>query len=143
MKNLCSSKYAQETAEQEVNLLQQKINYYNSPAQSFESSTLAQVTLIDSIQNATIRQQLFNRYKETTEKFKAKMFALYMKTAEDQRDEFNQKYEADVKKMWSDRRSFPENEKIPLIMIELIEQRCKKISERIKCIYKFKVQSMH
>ena len=41
--------------------------------------------------------------------------------------------------MWSVRRSSPDHEKTPLIMVNLIEQRYNKISERIQCIYKFKV----
>ncbi len=44
--------------------------------------------------------------------------------------------------MWNAYHSSVDNEKIPTIMIDLINLRCEKISERIKCIYKFKTQSI-
>jgi len=143
MKQLCCSKYEQEITEQEFHLVQQKITYYNASCQSFECSPIYQLTLIDSIQNPDIRQQFIERYKETSERARNAILNLYMKAAEEQRDEYRKKFDANMKKMWSDRHSSSVNEKIPLIMINLIEQRYKKISERIQCIYKFKtVQSI-
>jgi hypothetical protein len=141
MKEICQSKYEQETTEQEYHLLKQQMNYYNSSSQSFECSPIAQSTLIDSIQNPIVRQQLFQQYKDIAVQSKANLFHLYMKSAEEQREEYKKKYDDNVKKMWSDYRSRDEKQKMPWMMIELIRQRCQKIGERIQCIYKFKAQS--
>ncbi|CAF2107397.1 unnamed protein product, partial [Rotaria magnacalcarata] len=40
MKQICQSKYEQETSEREYEFLKQQITYYNLPSQSFESSTI-------------------------------------------------------------------------------------------------------
>jgi hypothetical protein len=141
MKQLCQSKYEHEITEQEYHLLKQQINYYNSPSQSFTCSPIAQSTLIASIQNADIRQQLFNQYKEIPVQSRVAFFNLNLETAEEQREEYQKKYEDNVKKMWSNYYSLDDNQKMPWIMIQLINQRCHKIGERIKHIYKFKTQS--
>ncbi|CAF2938118.1 unnamed protein product [Rotaria sp. Silwood2] len=110
--------------------------YYNSSSQSFENSTIAQSSLIDSIKNSEIRRQLFNQYKDIAVQSKALLFNFYLKTVEEQRNEYKKKYDIEVKKMWSDRRALSNNEQISMIMIDLINERCNKISERIQYIYK-------
>ncbi|CAF3964074.1 unnamed protein product [Rotaria sp. Silwood1] len=142
MKQLCCSKYEQELTKQEFDLLQQKINYYNSPCQSFECSSICQSELIDSIQDSNIRQELFNQYKEIAKQSRLDMFNLYLKSAKIQMDECKKKFDTDMKKLWYDRRSSCDNEKISPFMIDLIEQRCNKIGDRIQCTYIFKAKSI-
>ncbi|CAF1678616.1 unnamed protein product [Rotaria magnacalcarata] len=139
-KELCRSKYEQETTEQEFHFLKQQMTYYNSPSQSFENSNIAQSTVIDSIKNSEIRRQLFNQYKDIAIQSKALLFNFYLKTVEEQKNEYKKNYDMEVKKMWSDRHSLNNNEQISMIMIDLINERCNKISERIQCIYKYKVR---
>ncbi|CAF4131232.1 unnamed protein product, partial [Adineta steineri] len=91
MKKICQSKYEQETAEQEYNFLKQQIDYYNSPSQSFQHLPLAQAAGIETIQNAEIRQQLLNQYKEVTLQVRDNLFPLYLTTAADQKEEFKKK----------------------------------------------------
>ena len=141
MKELCQSKYEQETTEQEVNFLKQQINYYNSSSQSFQSSPIAQDPLINSLQNTEIEQELFQQYRKITEESRANIFALYLNTAEEQREEYKKKHEMNQKQMWDAYHSTSENEKITARMLDLMHQRSMKISERINCIYKFKIQS--
>jgi hypothetical protein len=140
MKELGQSKYEQETTEQEVNFLKQQITYYNSSSQSFERSPIAHDPLINSIQNPDIRQQLIQQYTEIAQLSRANIFTLYMKTAEEQQEDYKKKHDTNVKKMWNAYHSSSDNEKISPKMLDLIHQRCMKISERIKCIYKFKYQ---
>ncbi|CAM4969512.1 unnamed protein product [Rotaria socialis] len=130
-KQLCHSKYEQEMTEQEFNFLQQQIIYYKSPSQSFENSPIAQSRLINSIQNSELQQQLFNQYKQIAVQSKALLLDFYIKTAEEQRNEYRKKYNEDVKKMWSDHRTLPDNENISLPMLDLINERCKKIDKLI------------
>jgi len=142
VKQICQSKYTQETTEQEYHLLKQQITYYNSSNQSFECSPISHSSLMDHIEDPEIRQQLFKQYKEVAVQSRATLFAIYLESAEDQRKEYKKKYEADMKKMFSSRHSLNETEQISTIMIHLIDERCNKISERIKYLYKFKAQSI-
>ncbi|CAF3964179.1 unnamed protein product [Rotaria sp. Silwood1] len=142
MKQLCCSKYEQELTKQEFDLLQQKINYYNSPCQSFECSSISQSELIDSIQDPNIRQNLFNQYKKIAEQSRQDMFNLYLKSAKIQMDECKKKFDADMKKLWYDRRSTADNKEISPLMINLIEQRCNIIADRIRCTYVVKAKSI-
>ena len=142
MKQICQSKYEQETAEQEYQLLNQQITNHYLPSQSFENSPIAQSLNIDSISNVNLRQQLFNQYKEIAEQSRAKLSHVYMKSAQAQREEYKKKHEDNIQKMWSDYKSLNGNQKLSSAMIQLIDQCCDKIGERIKCIYKFKAQAI-
>ncbi|CAF4185815.1 unnamed protein product [Rotaria sordida] len=142
MKQLCCSKYEQELTKQEFDLLQQQINYYNSPCQSFECSSISQSELINSIQDPNIRQELFNQYQKIAEQSRLDMFNLYLKSAKIQMDECKKKFDADMKKLWHDQRSSFDNGKLSPVMINLIEQRCNKIGDRIRCTYVFKAKSI-
>jgi hypothetical protein len=142
MKQICQRKYEQEITEQEYHLLKLQIAYYNLPSQSFDSSSISHSLLIDSIQNTTVQQALFKQFKNIAEQSKATLFNVYMKSAEDQREEYKKKYEADVKKICaSSQHLLDDKEKLSPTMLQLINERCTKISERIKSIYKFKAQS--
>ena len=143
MKELCQSKYEEETAEQEFLLLKQQINYYNSPAQSFERSRIGHDPLINSISNPVIRQQLLQQYKEIAVQTRANIFTLYLKSAEEQRKEYKQKHRTNYEQMQAAYHSSNDNEKISSQMLDLINRRYQKISERIQCIYKFKSQSIN
>jgi len=147
MKELCQSRYEQEAAEQEYQLLLQQMAYHNLPNKSFENSSLAQsLTILDSIQDINLRQQLFNQFKEVAVQGRAKILDLSMKSAKTQREEYKKKHENNIQKMFSNYRSTNNNnhdKNLSLIMLELIEQRCDKIGERIECMYKFKGQRIH
>ncbi|CAF4845969.1 unnamed protein product, partial [Rotaria magnacalcarata] len=64
MKQICQSKYEQETSEREYEFLKQQITYYNLPSQSFECSTISRYPLVDSIQNLTVQEALKKQFKE-------------------------------------------------------------------------------
>lgn len=142
MKGLCCSKYEQETTEQEYNLLRLQIAYHNSPEQSFECSPISHYAAIDSILDLDMRHQLTENCQDIAEQSRLKMFDLYLKAAEEERTTYKRKYEAAEKKMWMGRRMASDDKKIPTIMINLIEQRCSKMSDRLKCIYQYKAQSV-
>ncbi|CAF4122546.1 unnamed protein product [Adineta steineri] len=132
LKEICQTKYAQEMAEQESRLIKQQMNYSNLPNQS---------TLIDSIQSIDIRQQLFNEYKEIAVQSRANLFHVYMKSIEDERQEYRKKFEDQMEKIQPIHELTDDNNpKLSPIMIQLIDQRCQKITERLKCIYRFKAQ---
>ncbi|CAF4231825.1 unnamed protein product [Rotaria magnacalcarata] len=140
MKQLCHSMYKKETTEQEVHLIQQQINYYNLSDQSFEDSSLLQSTSIHSIENSLIRQHLLNQYKDIIAQSKTFFLNVRMTIAEEQQDKYKEIHDLEIKKMWLDRHIMNHQEKLPLIMIDLINECCHKIHECIQCIYKFKIQ---
>ncbi|CAF4347548.1 unnamed protein product [Rotaria magnacalcarata] len=140
--SLKTTKYEQETSEQEYEFLKQQIAYYNLPSQSFESSTISHHPFIDSIQNLTIREALMKQFKEVAIQSRITLFNMYLKSAEDQREEYQKKHEANVKKMEASQHTLNKNEKLSSALVQLINERCNKISERIGSIYKFKSESI-
>ncbi|CAF2053407.1 unnamed protein product [Rotaria magnacalcarata] len=142
MIHICQSKYEQETSEQEYEFLKQKIAYYNLPSQSFECSTISRYPLVDSIQNLTVQEALKKQFKEVAMQSRITLFNMYLKSAEDQREEYKKKHEANVTKMDASQYTLTKNEKLSSTFVQLINERCNKISERIRCIYKFKSESI-
>ncbi|CAF1320918.1 unnamed protein product [Rotaria magnacalcarata] len=141
MKQICQSKYEQETSEQEYEFLKKKIAYYNLPSQSFECSTISRYPLVDSIQNLTVQEALKKQFKEVAMQSRITLFNMYLKSAEDQREEYKKKYEANVTKMDASQYTLTKNEKLSSTLVQLINERCNKISERIQSIYKFKLEN--
>lgn len=137
MKKICQSNYERETSEQEYRFVQQQIQWYNSPIGSFQFSPIAHSPLIDSVDDRHVRQELFKQYKDIAEQSRVALFNVYLKSTEDQRKDYKEIYENDFKKMISNN-----HEKLTPTMVQLISERCHKISERIHCIYQFKVQSL-
>lgn len=138
MKEICQSEYEKETTKQELNFLKQQITYYNLPSQSFQCSSIAHSSLIDSIENPILRQELFGEFEQIANQSRTTLFNVYLKSAEDQKQEHKTKHETNVMKMSS---VDDHTRKIPQIIVQLINQRCQKINERIQCIYRFKIES--
>ncbi|CAF1927927.1 unnamed protein product [Rotaria magnacalcarata] len=141
MIRICQSKYEKETSEQEYEFLKQQIAYYNLPSQSFECSTISHHPSIDSIQNLTVQEALMKEFKEVAVQSRITLFNMYLKSAEDQREEYKKKHETNVKKMDASQHTLNNNEKLSSTFVQLINERCNKINERIQCIYKPKRQS--
>ena len=142
MAEICQSQYEQETSEQEYVFLKQQIAFYNLPSQSFECSKIFQHLPIDSIQDLTVREALMKQLKEVAIQSRNSLFNIYLESAEDQREEYKTKHEANVKKMDASQHTLNNNEKLSSTFIQLIHERCNKICERIQCIYKYKRQSL-
>ncbi|CAF3695481.1 unnamed protein product [Rotaria socialis] len=141
MTQICRNQYEQETSEQEYELLKQKIAYYNLPSQSFECSTISHHPCIDSIQNLTVREALMKQFKDVAIQSRITLFNMYLKSAEDQREEYKKKHEVNIKKMDASQHTLNNNEKLSSTLVQLINERCNKISQRIQYIYKHKRES--
>jgi hypothetical protein len=142
MKQICKSKYKQETTAQEYQLLNQQIAFNNLPGQSFENSSVAQSSSLNLVEDINFRQYLFNQFKETAIRGRAEICDLYLISAKTERKEYQKKYEDNIQKMNFNCQSLKDNEKLSLIMVHLVKQRCDNIGERIQCLYKFKAQSV-
>ncbi|CAF2015042.1 unnamed protein product [Rotaria magnacalcarata] len=141
MKQICQSKYEQETSEQEYEFLKQQIAYYSLPSQSLACSNIFHSPLFNSIQNIPLREELIQKCKDAAEQGRNNLFNIYLKSAEDQRQEYKKKHEANIKKMDASQHTLNNNEKLSSTLVQLINERCNKISQRIQCIYKYKRES--
>ncbi|CAF4583494.1 unnamed protein product, partial [Rotaria magnacalcarata] len=86
-------------------------------------------------------EALMKQFKEVAIQSRITLFNIYLKSAEDQRQEYKKKHEANVKKMDASQHTFNNNEKLSSTLVQLINERCNKISQRIQCIYKYKRES--
>ena len=128
MHRICRSKYEQETTEQEHEFLQKQIAHYRLSNHSYAASSLCHSPLIDSIENPFARQALQQQFQQVAEQSRVALFSLYLKTAEDQREEYKKKYETDINEMQSNQHSDDHTQKLSPIMIQLINERCEKNS---------------
>lgn len=140
MIDLCHKKYEHEASSHEYHYLTQQMAYYSSSNGSFESSALARHIRLDSIENASLRQTLWEQYKTTAEQARLNMFKLCRQRAEKERDQCKKTYEMAVEQMWKSRNDATDQDKIPTILTQFIQQRCEKIAERLTCIYAYKAK---
>ncbi|CAF2248986.1 unnamed protein product, partial [Rotaria magnacalcarata] len=126
-KQLCQNKYEQEKMEQELRFLQQQMNYYCS----FDKS----------LKNYDGQPSSYNECKEMVKRFEVILYDFYLKA--------NQKYADKSKEIDNtimnkssiefDPSIAKTNEPMSLTMINLINECCIKITERIQCIYQYKI----
>jgi hypothetical protein len=139
MKELCHAKYQEETTKGEFSLVQQRISIHTSH-QSFD---LAQETLFDQIEDQHMRRKLHDQYINVAKQAKDEMIQLCLSSAEAQMHRYHQQFTAKLKQFWQEQRSLPNDQKLPNIMINLMEQRWKNISESVKCAYKYRTDLIH
>jgi len=143
MQRLCKLKYNQETTTYEVNLLKEKISTH-TPSHPFErESIIAQSSLIDRICNPTIRQQLYKQYKNVAEQARNNMMTVYMKCAEEQKQQCQVQYDIALKEIYDIEKTLSSNQQLTKAMWDLIKQLLVNISTQIECVYKFKRQLFH
>ena len=139
MKQACLKRDEKETAEQELKFLQERLDHFNATSQqSFEHSTV-----IDSIENIELRQQLQQQYRKIIQQAKADFCMLSLKTAEEQRNRANSNYDNQVDKMYSIHHNALDFTILPLKTIDLIKERCRIIAERIQSVYNYKIECFH
>ncbi|CAF2129184.1 unnamed protein product [Rotaria magnacalcarata] len=103
--------------------------------QSYEHSTI-----IDSIENVETRQQLQQQWRKIIEQAKTNFCMLSLKIAEDQRSRANLNYDNQVNKMYSIHDNASDFTILPLKMIDLINEHCRMIGERIQSVYNYKIE---
>jgi hypothetical protein len=142
MTNLCQRKHQQETSEQAYNLLQRQLTHFTSSDPSVACSPNCHDLAWDTILSFDMSQQLRQHYKDIVEQSRLKIFQLYLESAKNERQTYRTNYATAEKQMWMERRFASDETIISLNMLHLIEQRCQKISDRIQCIYQYKMQSI-
>jgi hypothetical protein len=135
MKQSCLKRDEKETSEQELKFLEERIDHFNTSDQSFEHSAM-----IDYIENVEIRQQLQQQWRKIIQEAKAEFCMLSLKTAEEQRNRANLHYDNQVNKMYSIHHNALDFTILPLKMIDLINECCRIMAERIQSVYNYKIE---
>lgn len=144
MKQSCLKRDEKETTEQELKFLQEHIDHFNASDQSFEHSAIMESTaMIDSIENIEIRQQLQQQWRKIIQQAKADFCMLSLNVAEEQRNRANLHYDNEVNKMYSIHHNALDFTILPLKMIDLINECCRIIAERIQLVYNYKIECFH
>ena len=142
MKRLCKLKYEQEITRHEVHFLKQRLSSHIA-SHPFRSQPIAQSSLIDSINNSDLRQQLYKQYKSVAEQARTTMMNVYMESAEGQMSQSDKQFSIEMNEMWKVNKSLPLDQQFTQVMLNLIDQRLANITARIKCVYKFKTDLLH
>jgi len=139
MKRLGKLKYNQEMTKFEVNYLKEKISSHIT-SHPFEREPIAKSTLIDSIHNSRLQQELYKNYRNVAEQARNQMMSLYMESTEEQKQRCQQQYDLAMEEMWTFEKTLPSNQKLTETMQDLIKQRLDNITVHVECLYKFKIQ---
>jgi len=123
----------------EANFLKQQ-SPIHIVAHPFEKESIAQLSLIDDINDPIIRQELYKQYKDTAEQARTNMMAVYLECAETQKDRCQQQFNVELKQIWDREKTLPSEQQLTPMMRNLIDQRLDNIKARIECLYKFKLQ---
>ena len=141
MKQLCLKKDENETTEQELKFLQERVHHFNTSDQSFEHLAIIQSgAMIDSIENLEIRQLLQQQCRHIIQEAKADICRLILKTAEEQRTRAALNYDNQANKLYSIHNNAVDVTLLPLKIIELIHERCRVIGERIQSVFKYNIE---
>ncbi|CAF1392726.1 unnamed protein product [Adineta steineri] len=134
---LCELKSNHETKKYELNLLKDKMPTYLS-AHSFDSRSIIESPLINTIRNPSLRQQLYMQYKNLMEQIQSKMLNVYLESIEQQASDYQMKFSKEITKLWGINKTLPQNQQLTSIVQKLIDQRLLNIISRTKYIYEFK-----
>ncbi|CAF2075353.1 unnamed protein product [Rotaria magnacalcarata] len=140
VKQLTHAKYQEEITKEEYNLLKQRISFYKSYQTPIE---LAQETFFNAIENGDIRQKSHDQYINIAQQAKEDMLQLYLSSAKAQMDRYRKQLNSKLKQFWLEQRSLPKDKKLTALIINLIEQRWKNMSESVQCVYKYKLDLLH
>lgn len=121
------AKYQEEITREEYNLLQQRLSIYKSSNVGFE---LVEGTFFNKNEN--------QQYMTVAQKAREDLIQLYLSSAKAQMERYHKKFYSILKQFWHDQHSLSNDKKLTPLIIDLIEQRSKNISESVKCVYKYK-----
>ncbi|CAF1336806.1 unnamed protein product [Adineta steineri] len=139
VEHLCKLKSNHERLRCELNLLKDKIPTYLS-IHSFDSQSIIESPLINTIRNPSLRQQLYILYKNLMEQIKSKMLNVYLESIEQQMDDYHMKFNKEIDNLWEINKTLAQNQQLTSIMQNLIDQRLANIISRTKCIHKYKTE---
>ncbi|CAF4885114.1 unnamed protein product [Rotaria socialis] len=99
-----------------------KLEYFQLQPNQYKKQLMKQIC----------QKALMKQFKEVAIQSRNALFNMYVKSAEDQREEYKNKHEANVKKINESQYTLNKNEKLSSTLVQLIHERFNKISERIR-----------
>jgi hypothetical protein len=107
---------------------------------SIRNQLIEKSSIIDSIQDETIRTKLFKHYVEVVEQAKVDIMILARDTAERRMHQYQKQYNMEMNQMWQNEKLLPIDQRLTSTIIYLMEQRLVNIDARLEYIYKCKAQ---
>ncbi|CAF4548417.1 unnamed protein product [Rotaria socialis] len=134
-KHLYDARYKQDVTREEVQLVNERITYYNKNSSKLHQQ-VSHPTFISTIINQDAQQRLYDQLTAAVEQAKVDMLNLYVKTADIQMKNYDKQYNKELNKMFIERnqKSLPIEQQLTSIMLNLLEKRADNKKERIKCI---------
>ena len=71
------------------------------------------------------------------------MFNLFVKTAETQMKTYNEQYNKELDKLFTEGKSLSIDQQLTTAMFKLLQQRIDNRKERIKCVNQYKIHCLH
>ncbi|CAF1340290.1 unnamed protein product, partial [Rotaria magnacalcarata] len=138
-KRLCKFKYEEAITKYHFNSLKQCIPEHSN-FNSIRNQLMGKPSIIDSIQDGTIRKKLSKHYIEVVEQAKADIMILARDAAERQMCQYQTKYNMEMNQMWQHEKILPTDQRLTSTMIHLMEKRLANIDARLEFICKCKAQ---
>ena len=139
MKIACKLKYDEEMSRHELNLLRQRIPLYLN----YHRRSSQYPSFIQCINDNHMRQQFLAQYKNLAEQIRTHLMTIHVECAEAYMQQCNQQFNAGMDEIWKANKSLPSNQKLTLVMRNLLDQRLENIRACLQCTYKFKTQLAH
>ncbi|CAF2989680.1 unnamed protein product [Rotaria sp. Silwood2] len=143
-KQLYDARYKKDITREEVQLVEQRISYYNiNSSQSHRQ--ISHPTFFSTILNQDVQQQIYDQLTSVVEQAKVDMLNLYVKTAEMQMKTYDKQYNKELDKMFIERKqqSLAVEQQLTTVMLNLLEKRADNRQERIRCVNQFKIHCLH
>lgn len=122
----------------EVALLKQRLAYNYLP-DTLNSLEISLPPSLDTIQNETIRQCLYDRHEKIIQRTKSDMLMNYISTAEAQLNEYQMKFDIQIARLKENQRCHSQDKKLSETMLTIMYRSIKNTNERLKCLYQLKV----
>ncbi|CAF2064739.1 unnamed protein product, partial [Rotaria magnacalcarata] len=134
-KRFCKLKYEEAITKYHFNSLKQCIPVHLA-LNSFQNQLVGKPSIIDSIQDITVRKKLSKHYIEVAEQAKADIMILARDTAEGQMRQYQKQYNMEMNQVWQHEKMLPLVQRLTPTMIHLMEKRLANIDARLEFIYK-------
>ncbi|CAF5193258.1 unnamed protein product [Rotaria magnacalcarata] len=138
-KRLCKFKYEEAITKYHFNLLKQ-CNPEHFTLNSIRNQLIGKSSVIDSIQDVTVRKKLSKHYIEVAEQAKTVIIILARDTAERQMHQYQTQYNMEMNRVWQYEKTLPPDQRLTPTMIHVMEKRLANIDARLEYIYKCKAQ---
>ncbi|CAF3461590.1 unnamed protein product [Rotaria socialis] len=138
-KRICKLKYEEAITKYHFNSLKQCIPAHLA-SDYFQNQLMGKPSIIDSVQDITVRKKLSKHYIEVAEQTNADIMILARDTAEGQMHQYQKQYNMEIHQAWQHEKMFPFDQRLTPTMIHMMRKCLANIDTRLEYIYKCKAQ---